>query len=186
MEAIHAILEAATKAPSGSNLQPWEFIVITDRELIKKVGEFYREVWLDTMGRVPKSDEDPTHRAARHLAHHMTEVPAMILVCVDHLRAWGSYQPGDPIVRDRNAASIWPAVQNLFLAARGLGLGTRLTRVHVHREDELRTILKIPEHVETVCLTPVGYPREPFSAPRRRPAGEFTSYNEFGNRHDGQ
>jgi len=108
----------------------------------------------------------------------------MILVCVDHLRGRGSgtYKRGDPIVRNR-CPSIWPCVQNLFLAARGLGLGTRLTAVHVHREDELKEILKIPVHIETVCLTPLGYPAEAFGPPRRRPATEFTSFNVFGNRH---
>jgi nitroreductase len=185
IDAIETILDAATKAPNGSNLQPWEFVVITDRELIKQVGELYREAWLDLMGRTPAADESAVHKAARYLAHHMPEVPAMILVCVDHLRGRGAgtYKLGDPIVRNRLGASIWPCIQNLFLAARGLGLGTRLTAVHVYREEELKQILNIPVNIETVCLTPLGYPAQPFGPPRRRPATEFTSFNVFGNRH---
>jgi nitroreductase len=181
VDAIETILDAATKAPSGANLQPWEFIVITDPDMIRQVGELYRETWLDHMGREPEPDEGSVKGSARYLAHHMSEVPAMILICIDHTRGYG-YKPGNPIVRDRHGASIWPAVQNLFLAARAVGLGTRLTRVHMHREAELKAMLKIPDQVETVCLTPLGYPAQPFRPPRRRPASEFTSYDVFGNR----
>ncbi|HEX2276294.1 MAG TPA: nitroreductase family protein, partial [Candidatus Tectomicrobia bacterium] len=126
-EAIDKIIEAATKAPNGGNKQPWEFIVITDRDLITKVGQIYRDAWLGALGATPPPNESPVYRSARYLAHHMPEVPAMILACVDHTRGSTPYTPGEPIVRGRYASSIWLAVQNLFLAARVLGLGTRLT-----------------------------------------------------------
>jgi nitroreductase len=96
IEAIETILDAATKAPNGSNLQPWEFVVIIEPELVKQVGEFYREAWLDRMGRTPEPDESAVHKVARALAYHMPEVPAMILVCVDHVRGYGTYKEGRP------------------------------------------------------------------------------------------
>src|SRR5262249_45126314 len=120
-----------------------------------------------------------------HLAMHMHEVPAMVLVCVDHSRgSGGRYAPDQPITRGRFASSIWPAVQNLFLAARNLGLGTRLTVTHELREEEFRAVVDLPSHVELVCLTPLGYPEHPsaFAPPRRRPPSEVTSYDVYGSR----
>ena len=181
-EAIDKIIEAATKAPNGGNKQPWEFIVITDRDLITKVGQIYRDAWLGALGATPPPNESPVYRSARYLAHHMPEVPAMILACVDHTRGSTPYTPGEPIVRGRYASSIWLAVQNLFLAARALGLGTRLTTAHLRREAEIKALLGIPEHVETVALIPLGYPQGNFGPTSRLPAREVTSCNRYGNR----
>ena len=181
-EAIEKIIAAATKAPNGANRQPWEFVIITDPDLIDSIGRIYGELWLGYYGKEPPPDESPTHRSARYLAEHMHEVPAMILVCVDHSRGYMDYTPGQPFVRDRYASSIWPAVQNLFLAARALGLGTRITTHQVRREQEIKDLLGIPDHVETVLLTPLGYPRGNFGSNKRCPAAEVTSYNRWGNR----
>jgi nitroreductase len=181
-EAIDKIIDAATKAPSGGNNQPWEFIVITDRDLITKIGQIYRDAWLGALGATPSPNESAVYRSARYLAHHMPEVPAMILACVDHTQGSAPYTRGEPIVRGRYASSIWLAVQNLFLAARALGLGTRLTTAHLRREEEIKALLGIPDHVETVALIPLGYPRGSFGPTARRPAREVTSYNRYGSR----
>jgi len=110
-KAIDKMIAAATKAPNGGNTQPWEFIVLTEREIVTQVGELYRDAWLGAMGAEPAPDESSIHRAARYLAHHMPEVPAMILVCANHMLGSGSYTPGEPIERGRYASSIWLAVQ---------------------------------------------------------------------------
>ena len=180
-EVIDRVIDAATKAPSGGNSQPWEFVVVTDPDLIDKIGTIYRELWLGARGGAPASGESSVYRAARYLANHFHEVPAMVLICVDHSRG-ANYTPGEPIERGRQASSIWLAVQNLFLAARAMGLGTRLTTTHIRREDEVRELLGMPDYVETVCLTPLGYPRGNFGPTTRRPASEVTSYNQWGNR----
>ncbi len=181
-EAIDKIIDAAARAPSGGNNQPWQFIVITDRDLITKVGKLYAEAWFELLGATPPADESPVYRSARYLAHHMPEVPAMILACADHTRGSAPYTPGEPIVRGRYASSIWLAVENLFLAARALGLGTRLTTAHLRREEEIKALLGIPDHVETMALIPLGYPRGRFGPAARRPAAEVTSYDRYGNR----
>ena len=180
-EAIEKIIDAATKAPSGGNHQPWEFIVVTDRDLIAKIGQIYRESWMAFLGATPPAGETPVYRSARYLAQHIHEVPVMILACVDHTKG-SFYKPGEPIVRGRYASSIWLAVQNLFLAARALGLGTRLTTAHLRREEDVRKLLDIPDYIETVTLIPVGYPAGGFGSTTRRPASEVTSYNRYGNR----
>ena len=182
-EAVERILEAATKAPSGGNRQPWHFLVITDRDLIARVGRIYREEWLGRMGTEAPPDETPAYRAARYLTHHIHEVPVLILICVvDASQTYVPDKPGQAALRDQEASSIWLAAQNLFLAARGLGLGTRLTTTHIARESEIKELLGIPDHVETVALTPLGYPRGRFGPTTRRPAAEVTSYNRWGSR----
>ncbi len=180
-EAIDKIIDAATKAPNGGNRQPWEFIAITDPEVIAQVGGVYKDVWLNAQGHEAPPDEPPAYKAARYLANHMPEAPALILMCVDH-SGTSSTAEGEPFVRGSQASTIWPAAQNLFLAARALGLGTRLTTAHVRGEQRVKDILGIPDHVETVMLTPLGYPRGNFGPVQRRPASEVTSYNRYGNR----
>ena len=182
MEAIDKIIDAATKAPSGGNTQPWHFIAITDPELIAKVGGLYRDLWLGSQGHTPSPNESPAYTAARYLANHMPEVPAMILICADHSVGYMNRPEGEPIERGRYASSVWLAVQNLFLAAQALGLGTRITTTHIREEEKIKEWLDIPDHIETVCLTPLGYPRGRFGPTNRKPAAEVTSYNRFGNK----
>ena len=99
----------------------------------------------------------------------MHEVPVLIVICVDHSRGFFPYTPGEPIVRDRYSSSIFMCVQNLFLAARAQGLGTRLTSNHIPREADIKAVLGIPEHVETVVITPLGHPQGKFGAPPANP-----------------
>ena len=180
MEAIKKIIEAATKAPSGANCQPWEFVVITDGDLLVRVSEIYRDRWLAALGSEPKPGESPAYQGARYLAKHMHEVPVLIVVCVDHSRGYVPYTPGQATVKDRYASSIWLAVQNLFLAARGLGLGTRITTTAP--EPEIKAALGIPDPVEVVAIVPVGYPKGRFGPTDRRPAAQVTHHNAWGNR----
>jgi nitroreductase len=180
--ALDKIIDAATKASNGGNKQRSEFIVITDRDVISKVGQIYHDAWLGALGATPPSNEPPVYRSARYLAHHMPDVPAMILPCVDHTRGSTPYTRGQPMVRGLYASSIWLAVQNIFLAARALGLGTRLTTAHLRREEEIKALLGIPDHLETVALIPVGAPQARFGPTSRRPAKEVTSYNRDGHR----
>ena len=180
-EAIDQVIDAATRAPSGGNSQPWAFVAITDPDLISKIGHIYGELWLGARGAQSAPGETPVYQAARYLANHFHEVPAMILICVDHSKT-AAYTPGEPFQRGSQAASIWLAAQNLFLAARALGLGTRLTTTHIQREEEVKALLGLPEYIETVCLTPLGYPRGRFGPTDRLPAAEVTSYNQWGNR----
>jgi len=181
-EAIDKIIDAATKAPSGGNKQPWHFIAITERDLIDKIGGLYRDLWLGAMGATPPPGEPPAYTSARYLANHMPEVPAMILVCADHTKGTVPYTKGDTIERGRYASSLWLAVQNLFLAARALGLGTRITTTHLREEQKVKDWLGIPDHVETLCLTPLGYPRGRFGPTDRIPSADVSSYNRFGEK----
>jgi nitroreductase len=169
---IHKLIEAATKAPSGGNRQPWAFIVIRDRATKEKLGEWYLDAWNRTYGAIPEDQRAQlqgmarVYRAADHLAHHLSEAPVLILAC-----ARDAPPPGGPSGASHHG-SLFPAVQNLLLAARGLGLGASLTTLHKGHEREVKELLGIPETVETVALIPVGYPIGKYGPTTRRPVEE--------------
>ena len=177
-DAIQTILEAATRAPSGANRQPWYFLVIRDAETKRRIGEWYLDGWNVAYGNTQPGDgiSSTVYQSADDLAHHMGEAPVLIMACMD--RGTGGMGPS-PITA---GASIYPAVQNMLLAARALGLGTALTTLHRRHEDEVRQLLGIPDNVETAALIPVGYPGEGehFGGSRRKPVSEVTYHDRWG------
>jgi nitroreductase len=115
------------------------------------------------------------YRHGAELAQQMASVPVLILACIDHGDTGSA--PG-PITR---GASIYPAVQNILLAARALGLGTVLTTLHKQYENEIKALLHIPETVETAALIPVGHLAEGvrFGHTRRRPLSEVVFHDTW-------
>jgi len=167
---VRKLIEAATKAPSGGDRQPWAFIVIREQATKDKIGAWYRDAWDRTYGTMPQEARAQlsARRArvlgsAEHLAHHLAEAPVLILVC-----AQAPPLP-DAVVAASHYGSVFPAVQNLLLAARGLGLGAALTTLHKLHEGELKQLLGIPDALEAVVLIPVGYPIDKYGPTTRRP-----------------
>jgi len=202
---IWKLVEAGTRAPSGGNSQPWRFVVVQDPELKRFVQERYRaafDLYLRTgaaarratgeaseqaASRVdaprPPATASPADlsrrvaivRAANHLADHLHEAPVLLFVCI---------MPRDlPLLGDRPHdgpaiyASIFPAVQNVLLACRALGLGATLTTLHLLHEREIKERLGIPKEVETVALLPIGYPVGRFGPTTRKPPEEVTYWD---------
>lgn len=178
-EYIKKILWAATRAPSGGNRQGWRWLVVTDAEKKKKIQGWYNELWSKAIASgygagagLPEEERLSNERvmkSATYLAEHMHEAPALIFAC--------SLTGGGDIV---SGSSIYPAVQNLMLAARALGLGTALTTVHRGRQNEIRELLGIPESVETAALIPVGWPKGKFGSGFRRPVEDVTYWETWG------
>jgi nitroreductase len=164
---IWTIVEMATKAATGGNSQPVRWIVVEDAEKRRQLGEIYRRCWdqVGAMYRQRTAAEDAlTNRmltSADHLGAHMGEAPVIIIP---------ASKGGDP-------ASVFPGVQNLFLAARALGRGTTLTTVHQLEEDAVRAVLGIPEDVRTWAMIPVGYPTGRWGEGTRRPVEETTYWD---------
>ena len=182
-EVITTILNAATRAPNGGNRQQWRFLVIRDPDIKRRLGEWYLEAWSTVVEALGPEASGQPYRSGRILAQNMAEVPVLILVCTDH----GGDRPGPRPSHLTMGASIYPAVQNLMLAARALGLGTVLTTLHTHREQDVKELLGIPDSVETAALIPMGYPAEGqrFGGSRRKPVEEVTFYDRWGNTRSG-
>ena len=181
-EALWQMLDAAIHAPSGGNQQGWNFIVVRDRAAKEQIGAWYLEGWNRSYG--PSREEqlaDPRrarmYKSADYLAHHLADVPVLIIATLrgrEGIAQAGALAGG----------SIYPAVQNLMLAARALGLGTALTTLHIFHEADVKQLLGIPDNVQTLALIPVGYPRGNFGEPARMPAEKVTYWDRWGQRRD--
>ena len=171
-ELITRILQAAIKAPSGGVNQGWSFIVIRDLETRRKIGDLYRTGSKFVVSPDMTAQQRRVYAAAQNLEDHIEDVPVFILACIQGDRA-----------TTVSGSSIFPAVQNILLAARGLGLGSVLTTRQTRFEDEIKQMLGIPEGVVTVALLPIGFPAEGsrYGPTRRRPLGEVAFDDRWGN-----
>ena len=179
-EAIQRILGAAVRAPSGRNTQPWRFIVIRDPATKQKIGDYYRLACEEAgIGQEPIPGlSKKVNDSVTHLAFHMGEAPVLVLACYEYLN---EEAVGTSTIL--TGSSMYPAVQNLLLAARALGLGTSLTTVHSLFEGEIKDLLGIPANVQTAALIPLGYPspEERFGGSRRRPVAEVTHFDRWSD-----
>ncbi len=189
-EAIRTILDLAVCAPSGGNRQPWEFIVVRDPETRRAIGDHYVEVFrgyrqrvLDEAAAGLPAAQAQVARWERsgspdRYAENLHAIPVFLLVCLDRQRLPASGGERDPGAY----ASIYPAVQNILLAAHGLGLGAVLTTLHLGREREINALLRVPEHAQMVALITLGHPARKYGPPRRVPAPERTHWERWGGR----
>ena len=172
-EQLRTILDAGSKAPSGANLQPARFLVIRGRERIREFGALYREAWWakrrDEYGWSSKADipEGSPYRLPAVLADEMVNAPVVLLAF--------SLPSGVA------AASTFPAVQNILLAARALGIGSVLTTLHPQVMDRVRAMFGVPEEMVFHCCIPLGYPRGKFGPTSRYPTSHTTSWDEWGS-----
>jgi nitroreductase len=169
---IERLLTAATFAPSAENRQPWEFVVVRDPAIRARIGELSRRAWEDH-GRAfsePRLSPGLLADVNRGATGGVAEAPVNIVVCADVQRGLAA----------TIASSIFPAVQNLLLAATALGLGSALTTITAGFRAEMQEILGLPEHVRPVALVPVGHPERPLGPPRRAPFGERTHRDCYG------
>ncbi|MET0851888.1 MAG: nitroreductase family protein [Candidatus Rokuibacteriota bacterium] len=154
---VAEVLTAALHGPSGSNTQPWHFIVIRDPVVKQAVSEAYEEARAETY-----RDRPPAVGGARQ---PLSAAPVLIVACV---KTPASGQAGF-----QTGASIYPSVQNLMLAARALGLGTVLTTLHRRRKARIHEILGIPDNVESAAIIPLGWPDREYGPNRRPPLERF-------------
>ncbi|MDZ7676481.1 MAG: nitroreductase family protein [Acidimicrobiales bacterium] len=188
---IEHCLRAAVQAPNGGNVQPWQFVVLTDPAVRSRVAEVVQRATERYLAAIeaarPPTDSEEAERSwrrgarlTRHLADHLADIPSVLFVLTPYPNILTDDE--GPIEIGRLEASIFPAVQNFLLAARGLGLGTTLTTLVKVYEDEIKQICGIKDHHELMALVPIGRPLGRFGTPPRRPAETVTSWNTYGNR----
>jgi nitroreductase len=174
---LWTILETAIKAPNGGNRQPWNFVVVREAEAKAKIAAWYLEAWNKAYGgairdaMLADANMAKTFRSADYLANHMADVPVLIVATIRK----DMFAIGPTL-----GASIYPAVQNLMLAARALGLGTALTTLHKMHEDDVKALLGIPDAVETMALIPVGRPKGQFGPVNRMPVEKVVYWDGWG------
>jgi nitroreductase len=178
-ELIRKILEAAVCAPSGGNMQRWRFLVIRDPKIKETVGAFYRRAWAESVAPRYRSGEPAPGMsrerflrlldAAEYLAAHIHEAPVWIVPCLEG---------GTPT--RTSGSSIYPAVQNMLLAARALGLGATLTTLYLQFEKEAEAALGLPPNFHSYALLPIGYPMGRFGPVRRVPLSDVVYDDRWG------
>lgn len=175
-EVLRAILFAATRAPSGSNRQPFRFMVLTDGPKAKAakalIGESARAGWqhkrrTDRYDSGSGADDGTpkarTAAAVQEYVDRFDHVPALILPCLVRYREANPFE----------GASVFPACQNILLAARALGYGGVLTGWHLGVEKDLRELLGVPDHVFIAATITIGRPAGGHGPVRRRPLDEL-------------
>jgi nitroreductase len=184
-ELIAKILQAGTCAPSGGNTQKWRFLVIKDLAIKEKVQKIYKRAFDEWIGPRYLASEPPPgvtkerylrqHAAVSYLTDHFHEAPIWIVACLE-----GEENPG------RGAgASIYPAVQNMLLATRAVGLGTTLTTRHLYFEKEAEAALGLPKGVHSYAILPIGYPIGKFGPVKRGPLADVVYMDRWGEPYPG-
>jgi nitroreductase len=181
-DTILRAIELATKAPTGSNRQGWEFVVVRDPEVKHQLARLNRQAW-SVYRRLGKrhAGDDATRKivdAVQWQADHFEEVPVVIVACL-HGRA-----PvfGPPVLASSWYGSAYPAVQNLLLAARAVGLGATLTTLPLWSVMLARRTLGLPSSVTPVAVVPVGWPQGRYGPTTRKPVADVVHLDRYGNR----
>ncbi len=175
-DALSAMLFAATRAPSGSNRQPFRFVVLRDGpralEARRLIGEAARAIWsakerTDGYDAAAAAAADSPKARLAATMHRFVErfetVPVVVLACLVRYR--------DPAPSE--GASVYPACQNLLLAARALGYGGVMTGWHQPVEDRLREVLAVPDGVAIAATIALGRPEGGHGPVRRRPLADL-------------
>jgi nitroreductase len=169
---VERCLEAATHAPSAENTQPWAFVVVRSEAGRRAIGELNRDVWraagrAHSEGRLSAGLFAEVDEGAEG---GLVDAPVVVVVCGDAGRGLRTTLP----------ASVFPAVQNLLLAATALGLGSAMTTLALQRGEALRALLGLPEDVVPMAIVPLGWPARPLGPPRREPVATKAHRETWG------
>ena len=183
---IRKILEAGVSAANGGNTQRWRFMVIKDPAIKRAVQAYYKRAFDDVVGPRYRSSAPPPgmtqerfqrqHAAVEYLTEHFHEAPVWIVACLDE----GSAAP-----TRWSGASIYPAVQNMLLAARALGLGSTLTTRHLLHEKQAEEALGLPPGVHSYAILPIGYPMGRFGPVARTALSDVVFADKWGQPYKG-
>jgi nitroreductase len=191
-------IRLAIQAPTGSNMQNWRFMVVTDQDKRAVIAEAYRKgigPYLEAMARFARVRTPSGQRvfeSAEYLGEIIDQVPVLVIPCAlgrpETTKPFFEGMGMDPdtalnVTASGLYGSIWPAVWSFMLALRSRGVGSALTTMHLAFEKEVGEALAIPDTVTQVGLLPVAYyTGETFRPAKRRPAEQVTYWNEWKKR----
>jgi nitroreductase len=199
-------IELALKAPTGSNGQNWEFVIVTDRATKAKLAAKYRQAWrlyggvghwmtqrraggglADAVGKAMGSsgaaDADSMAkilRAVQWQVDNFEDLPVLVIPCLRGGKA--PFVPLPNIATTSFYGSIYPSVQNLLLAARAMGLGASLITLPLWSSTSVRRMLDLPISVQPICVVPLGWPQGRYGPTTRRAVGDVVHVDRYGNR----
>lgn len=174
-EMIVDVVRAATYASNPGNSQNWRFIVVRDRARKERLAAVVQATLGARFSGEPSGDasRDKMMAGARRLVEGFADVPVWIFVV-----GINAYPPHDP-----NEAFVWstvyPASQNLVLAARSMGLGTTFTTFHYLAPEVFRSELEIPDNAHIGTAIAMGFPEKRFAPVNRRPVSDVIRWERF-------
>jgi len=195
-DVIDQIVQAGTMACSSGNTQPWEFVVVTQRDLKERIKVHMVDAFSTIDAERAQKPEQLVDGVGRpitgHAAvEHLDTVPMMVVVCWNPergVRMKGEYETNlDGTLRETRVipggrgVSLFQACQNMMLAGRALGVSSLFTTFFFLRNDEIKAILGIPPHIFMECAVFFGYGEEKLGKPRRKPLAEVAHINGWGN-----
>lgn len=176
------LIELALRAPTGSNQQNWEWVVVKDPATKARLGRLNNMAWrlYGGLGRWMSRNDPKMIRildAVQWQADHFAEIPVIVIACLRGPRPWLP-----PIAATSYYGSIYPSVQNLLLAARSAGLGAALITLPLWSTFLARRALGLPWSVTPLAVVPMGWPRGKYGPTTRKPVGEVVHLDRYGNR----
>ena len=180
-ELLMKLAESGNQAPTGSNVQNVRWLIVRDPETKRQLADENRKhitayMAADRVEELPhqsKEKRDRMREAVVWQMEHMHEIPALVIGCLEFP------EPLSDAARAGGGGYIWPAVQNVLLAARALGLGATPTTLPLRDRDRVKEILGLPETVEAYCLIPVGYPMGNFGPVTRIPVAQTLHWDQW-------
>ena len=173
-DTLAQVLDAATFAPSAENKQPWAFVVVKDEAVRRRIATLTKQVWEGGA-----REYEQTHLDARILAdvdngttEGFARAPVVVVVCGDRAQAFERTLP----------SSVFPATQNLLLAATAIGLGSALTTLATAMAKDLAESLRLPESLKPMAVVFLGWPAKKLGPPRRISYTEKTHRDRYGDR----
>lgn len=205
-ETLDRLIQAAVWGPSGGNMQCFEYVVVTDPEVMARLAPLWKrcvDAYLATTGKhAPEDMDDAAYgrmvAAIEYQRDHFADTPALVIPCYRFpeprtdeagLRASAEALGPDGVTHMMSTQTrfmalaegscVYPGVQNLLLAARALGLAANITIWHLMLEQEWKQALGIPEDMRTFAVIPVGWPMGNFGPVRRRPVADVIHRNHW-------
>jgi nitroreductase len=186
---VRRLVEVALEAPTGSNGQNWEFVVVRDHKVKSSFAAQYRRVWKlygAAGNRMAQRNQDPQMakilRSVEWQVSHFEEVPVLVVCCLSVGYGRIPFFPNPPILSSSHYGSIYPSVQNLLLAARAVGLGASLVTLPLWSVTAARRYLGMPLSVEPCCIVTLGWPRGRYGRKGRKPVDEVLHFDGYGKR----
>ena len=181
-DVILRCLELALEAPTGSNRQNWEFVIVKNHAVKAALARQYRRIWAVYGGGARRPTGDRTTKIMKSVdwqVRHFEQIPVLVVCCLKR-GYWSPTIPQPPVAVSSYYGSIYPSVQNLLLAARSVGLAGALITLPLWADAEAHRILNLPLTVDPCCIVTLGWPIGRYGRKSRKPVGNVAHLDRYG------